>query len=123
MNEESIKVAILGASGYTGLELIRLVTGHQHMELCGISSRTHAGKTLEEVFPRFTGSRFSSVKFVMPDEVKGLGVTAAFLALPHGKAAEYAKELLAEGVKVFDLSADFRLRELSVYEEFYGEHL
>ena len=122
MSEKTIRVAILGASGYTGLELIRLVTGHPYMDLCGISSRTYAGQTLEEVFPRFAGSRFAGVKFVMPNEVKELSVSAAFLALPHGKAAEYAKELLAEGVKVFDLSADFRLRELSVYEEFYGEH-
>lgn len=117
-----VKVAILGASGYTGLELIRLVTGHPKMELCGITSRANAGKTLAEVFPRFAGSRFSEVTFVHPDSIKGMGVDAAFLALPHGKAAPYAKILLADGVKVFDLSADFRLRELSVYEEFYGEH-
>ncbi len=120
--ESSIKVAILGASGYTGLELIRLVSGHPHMELCGISSRAYAGKTLAEVFPRFAQSRFADVEFVMPDTVKDMGVDAAFLALPHGKAAEYAIELLAAGVKVFDLSADFRLRDIAVYEEFYGEH-
>jgi len=119
---KTVKIAILGASGYTGLELIRLVSGHPGMELCGISSRTYAGQSLAEVFPRFAGSRFAEVKFVMPDEVKELGVEAAFLALPHGKAAEYAIELLAAGVKVFDLSADFRLRDIAVYEEFYGEH-
>lgn len=119
---KKVKVAILGASGYTGLELIRLVTGHPGMELCGISSRSNAGKSLAEVFPRFSGSRFGEVKFVMPADVVGLGIEAAFLALPHGAAAEYAKELLAAGIKVLDLSADFRLRELSVYEEFYGEH-
>jgi len=117
-----IKVAILGASGYTGLELIRLVSSHPQMELCGITSRTHAGKALSEVFPRFRGTRFADVCFVMPSEVVGLGVEAAFLALPHGKAAPYAKELLQAGVRVFDLSADFRLNKLAVYEEFYGEH-
>jgi len=111
---QSVKVAILGASGYTGLELIRLVTGHPKMELMGISSRANAGKSLEEVFPRFSQSRFGKVKFVMPDEIVGLGVEAAFLALPHGAAAEYAKELLGKGVTVFDLSADFRLREIEV---------
>jgi len=117
-----IKVAILGASGYTGLELIRLVSGHPGMELCGITSRTNAGKKLSEVFPRFTGSRFADVPFVLPDAIQSLGVDAAFLALPHGKAAKYAMQLLEVGATVFDLSADFRLRELSVYEEFYGEH-
>jgi len=120
--DKKIKVAILGASGYTGLELIRLVTGHPGMELCGITSRTNAGKKLAEVFPRFAQSRFADVEFVMPDAICDMGVEAAFLALPHGKAAEYAMELLAVGVKVFDLSADFRLRELATYEEFYGEH-
>lgn len=120
--DKIIKVAILGASGYTGLELIRLVSGHPGMELCGITSRTNAGKKLSEVFPRFAGSRFAEVPFVLPDAIKSLGVDAAFLALPHGKAAKYAMELLETGAKVFDLSADFRLRELSVYEEFYGEH-
>jgi len=115
--DKTVKVAILGASGYTGLELIRLVSGHPGMELCGISSRAYAGKTLAEVFPRFASSRFADVKFVQPTEVVEMGVEAAFLALPHGKAAEYAI-----GVKVFDLSADFRLREISVYEDFYGEH-
>lgn len=120
--DKTIKVAILGASGYTGLELIRLVSGHPGMELCGISSRAYAGKTLAEVFPRFASSRFAEVQFVQPTEVASMGVDAAFLALPHGKAAEYAIELLAAGVKVFDLSADFRLREISVYEDFYGDH-
>ena len=119
---KTVKVAILGASGYTGLELIRLVSGHPGMELCGISSRAHAGKSLGEVFPRFAQSRFSEISFVMPDEVKKMGVEAAFLALPHGRAAEYAVDLIKAGIKVFDLSADFRLRELSVYEEFYGDH-
>ena len=122
MTDNTVKVAILGASGYTGLELIRLVSGHPQMELCGITSRTHAGKALSDVFPRFQGTRFASVKFIMPAEVSGLGVEAAFLALPHGKAATYAKELLKVGVRVFDLSADFRLNDLKVYEEFYGDH-
>lgn len=120
--DKKVRVAILGASGYTGLELIRLVNAHPRMELCGISSRTNEGKSLEEVFPRFAASRFAHVKFIHPDEVYDLGITAAFLALPHGTAAEYAQKLLTKGIKVFDLSADFRLRDLAVYQEFYGEH-
>lgn len=120
--KEMVKVAILGASGYTGLELIRLVTGHPQMELCGITSRANEGKTLSEVFPRFAGSRFGTVPFIHPEKVYDLDLQAAFLALPHGTAAEYAQGLLEKGVKVFDLSADFRLRDIERYEEFYGDH-
>ena len=119
---KAINVIILGASGYTGVELVRLISHHPQMNLCGITSRANVGRRLQEVFPRFASSRFGECKFVHPDTITELGAEAAFLALPHGKAAKYAKELLEAGVKVLDLSADFRLREESIYQEFYGAH-
>ena len=120
---ETTKVAILGASGYTGMELVRLLLVHPAAQITAATSRTHAGRRLDEVFPRFAGLAGSGLAFVEPDmdEVAASGATVAFLALPHGTAAQYAAALLDRGLRVIDLSADFRLREPSVYEEFYGE--
>lgn len=120
MNLEN--VAVVGASGYSGEELIRLLMRHPGVELACVTSRQHAGKTIEAVFPRFQAHKFSGVKFVEsdPNKVIGSGAKIAFLALPHGLAAEFARPLLAAGLRVIDLSADFRVRDEEVYAEFYG---
>lgn len=120
MNSE--KVAVVGASGYSGEELIRLLMRHPAVELVCVTSRQHAGKTVETVFPRFQGHRFSTVEF---SESTPAGIVASqarivFLALPHGLAAEFAAPLLEAGLRVIDLSADFRLKDASVYKDFYG---
>lgn len=116
------KVAIIGASGYSGEELLRYLLQHPGAEITCVTSRQHAGKTIGEVFPRFrqTGSG-SLVKFILPEvaEIAKTGAQAAFLAVPHGVAIEYASALLEAGLVVIDLSADFRLRDGAVYEEFY----
>ena len=120
-----IKVAIVGASGYTGMELLRLLLVHPHVELVAVTSRQEAGKPLAAVFPRFAGIPGSALAFSEPDPdgIAATGAEAAFLALPHGIAAEIARALLERGLRVIDLSADFRLREPAVYQEFYGhEH-
>lgn len=119
---ESIKVAIVGASGYTGSELVRLVLLHPQIELTAVTSRTEEGRELSEVFPRYKNLPGASVRFIAPDadEILKTGAKAAFLALPHGVASDYAKDLLARGIRVIDLSADFRLNDPAVYEEFYG---
>ena len=120
---ETTKVAILGASGYTGMELVRLLLAHPRAQITAATSRANAGKGIDEVFPRFAKLTGSELPFMEPDmeAVADSGAEVAFLALPHGTAAAYATELLARKIRVIDLSADFRLREASVYEEFYGE--
>lgn len=120
-----VKVAIVGASGYSGEELVRLLLHHPHAELTAVTSRHYAGKTIAEIFPKFAGHpRARSVQFSEPDVnqlAKAAGII--FLALPHGVAAEFAVPLHEKGCRVIDLSADFRLRSANVYQEFYGhEH-
>jgi N-acetyl-gamma-glutamyl-phosphate reductase len=121
-----VKVAVLGASGYSGMELLRLLLGHPHVELVAVTSRTLAGKPLSSEFPRFRGVGVAdSLTFSNPDAraLKDAGAEIAFLALPHGVSVEYAAALLDLGIKVIDLSADFRLRSAALYQEFYGaEH-
>jgi N-acetyl-gamma-glutamyl-phosphate reductase len=112
------KAAIVGASGYSGQELIRLLLRHPHVEITQFTSRQYAGKAVAEVFPRFRGQ--VDAKFTEPD-VNRINADAVFLALPHGVAAEFAPALLQKGIKVLDLSADFRLKSAAVYKEFY-EH-
>lgn len=119
---KKIKTAIVGASGYTGMELLRILLTHPAVELTAVTSRTEAGKRLDEVFPRFTKAKSASLTFSLPDPdlIASSGAEVAFLALPHGVAAEIARALLERNIKVIDLSADFRLRSPAVYEEFYG---
>ncbi|MFD2257714.1 N-acetyl-gamma-glutamyl-phosphate reductase [Luteolibacter algae] len=117
-----IKTAIVGASGYTGMELLRTLLTHPAVELTAVTSRAEAGKRLDEVFPRFSKARSAALTFCEPDPdlIASTGAEVAFLALPHGVAAEIARALLERGLKIIDLSADFRLRSPQVYEEFYG---
>jgi N-acetyl-gamma-glutamyl-phosphate reductase len=104
------------------MELLRLLLGHPGVELVAVTSRQEAGRALGEVFPRFRKAAGSDLTFIEPDPdaIAATGAQAAFLALPHGVAAEIARALLARGLRVIDLSADFRLRDAAVYEEFYG---
>lgn len=117
-----IKTAIVGASGYSGMELLRILLGHPGVELVAVTSRQEAGKPLSSVFPRFRKAPGAELAFIEPDPdaIAATGAQAAFLALPHGVAAEIARALLERGIKVLDLSADFRLSDPAVYEEFYG---
>jgi N-acetyl-gamma-glutamyl-phosphate reductase len=117
-----IKTAIVGASGYSGMELLRLLLGHPGVDLVAVTSRQEAGKPLSAVFPRFRQAPGAELAFIEPDPdaIAATGAEVAFLALPHGVAAEIARALLERGLKVIDLSADFRLNDPSVYEEFYG---
>jgi N-acetyl-gamma-glutamyl-phosphate reductase len=117
-----VKVAVFGASGYSGIELLRLLLRHPQAEIVAVTSRAQAGKTLSAEFPRFRGiGSADKLTFTPPDvaAVKALGAEVAFLALPHGVSAEYAQSLLDAGIKVIDLSADFRLRSEALYQEFY----
>lgn len=114
-----IRTAVLGASGYSGEELLRLLLRHPDCEIRIITSRQNAGAGIETVFPRFAGS---GLTFSNPDADKiASECSAAFLALPHGLAAEFALPLLKKGLKVFDLSADFRINNPQTYKKYYKE--
>src|SRR5207244_5843354 len=116
------KVAVVGAAGYTGEELVRLPLAHPHVDLVAATSRQLAGKSLAQVFPRFSHHKTAAgLKFSDPDpEQLAREAGLVFLALPHGLAAEFAKPLLSAGARVVDLSADFRIKNAAVYQEFYG---
>ena len=116
------KVAIIGASGYSGEELVRLLLSHPQVELSAVTSRQYAGQTLARVFPKFGHHpRARSLHFSEPRaEVLARQAQIVFLALPHGVAAEYAIPLLQLGCQVIDLSADFRVRSAAVYKDFYA---
>jgi N-acetyl-gamma-glutamyl-phosphate reductase len=117
-----VNVAIAGATGYSGEELIRLLMRHPAVELACVTSRGNAGMRLEEVFPRFQAHKYSGLQFAPsePEAIVASGAKCAFLALPHGTAAPFAQALLEAGVRVIDLSADFRIKDPAVYKEFYG---
>lgn len=123
-----IRAAIIGASGYSGEELVRLLLHHPRVALRAITSRAKAGVPLGRVFPRFADHPVArKLAFLRPelaDVLAALGPEKAravvFLALPHGVAAEWAVPLVQAGLRVIDLSADFRLRSAAAYKEFYG---
>src|SRR5208282_5797827 len=116
------KIAVIGASGYSGEELVRLLLHHPHAELVAVTSRQYAGQTLAQVFPKFASHpKSKSLRFSEPKaELLAKQAEVVFLALPHGVAAEYAVPLLDAGCGIIDLSADFRLKSAKIYKEFYA---
>jgi len=115
------KIAVLGGSGYAGGELLRLLLAHPDCEIQAVTSRQYANEPLYRVHPNLRG--VSTLKFQKPNPEAVSNCDFAFLALPHGKAASIVPDLLARGMKVIDLTADFRLKNLSGYKEYYGwEH-
>jgi N-acetyl-gamma-glutamyl-phosphate reductase len=118
-----VKVAVIGASGYVGEELVQLLLHHPYADLVAVTSRQFAGKTLGEIFPRFSHyQKAAELRCVEPDPPRLAQMAKTiFLALPHGLAAEFAKPLLQASARVVDLSADFRVRDPKTYKEFYGE--
>jgi len=116
------KIAVIGASGYSGEELVNRLLHHPHAELVAVTSRQNAGQTLAQVFPKFASHpKSKTLRFTDPNaEVLAKQADVVFLALPHGVAAEYAVPLLNAGCSVIDLSADFRLKSAAIYQEFYA---
>src|ERR1700759_1128304 len=117
-----VKVGIVGASGYSGEELVRLLLTHPHVELTAVTSRQYAGQTLAQVFPKFGHHPASkTIRFTEPNaSLLAKQAQVIFLALPHGVSAEFAVPLLQQGCQVIDLSADFRLKSAAVYKDFYA---
>lgn len=118
-----MKVGIIGASGYSGETLVKLLLGHPRVTLSVVTSRSHAGKPLAQVIPALRGFD-QGLKFVDSDAsaLAASDVELFFLALPHGAAADYARVLVPAGKRVIDLSADFRIADLNTYEKYYGKH-
>ncbi|MDZ4787788.1 MAG: N-acetyl-gamma-glutamyl-phosphate reductase [Blastochloris sp.] len=117
-----LKVAVIGASGYTGEELLRVLLQHPHVSLTAITSRQLAGQSLNKVLGPLADSANLAFENLSPEEVS-TRAEVFFLALPHGVAAEYAVPLIKAGKTVFDLSADFRLKNPVKYLEYYhAEH-
>jgi len=114
-----IPVAVVGASGYTGAELLRLLAGHPQVELRGLYARRAAGSQLSEVFPQFTDVITSDIDSFDADRVAETA-EVAFCALPHGQSARAVAALRKRDVMVVDLSADFRLNDADVYAQWYG---
>jgi N-acetyl-gamma-glutamyl-phosphate reductase len=111
-------VLIAGASGYAGALAAKLVWGHPRLELVRITARTDAGRRLDELYPEHG----VPLTLEQPSEEGGEGANAAIVAYPHGAAAPVVAGLRQAGLPVVDLSADFRLRDLTTYERWYGEH-
>jgi N-acetyl-gamma-glutamyl-phosphate reductase len=113
-----IKVGIVGGTGYTGVELLRILASHPDAEVRAITSRKDAGTKVADMFPSLRG--VYDLAFVGPAEAGLTSCNVVFFATPHGVAMAQARELVGAGVKVIDLAADFRLRDPTVFEKWYG---
>jgi len=116
-----VKVLIFGATGYTGMELIRLLGNHPEARVMAGSSRNWAGRKVSDAFPFITRANDFNL-FELAYLLENPTADIAFLALPHGESATTAASLLEAGIKVIDLSADSRLKDLAVYQKWYGTH-
>lgn len=114
-----IKVAIYGATGYTGFELIRLLLSHSGARITALTSEQFADLPLDRAFAPFRG-KLGKVTFGKMEQMRPEETDAVFLALPHTVSASVAGEILSRGTRVIDLSADFRLRRVPLYESVYG---
>jgi N-acetyl-gamma-glutamyl-phosphate reductase len=117
------KIGIIGASGYTGADAVRLLARHPGVEITALTANTHAGKMMDEVFPHFF--MLDLPRLVDWEKVDWTELDAAFCGLPHGTTQEITAAVIAANpaIKILDMSADFRLRDMSVYAQWYGhEH-
>ena len=116
-----IRVGVVGGTGYTGVELLRLLALHPDVKLEAVTSRGEAGTAVAELFPNLRG--YLDLQFTEPDAKLLASCDVVFFATPNGIAMGMARALLEEGVKIIDLAADFRLRDPRLWQEWYGlEH-
>ena len=114
-----IKVGIVGGTGYTGVELLRLLASHPNAELTAITSRSEKGKPVSALFPNLRG--IVDLVFTEPTVANLKGCDVVFFATPHGVAQSLVPEILAADIRVIDLSADFRIRDIDIWEKWYGQ--
>jgi N-acetyl-gamma-glutamyl-phosphate reductase len=113
-----IKIGIVGGTGYTGVELLRILAAHPQAQLTAITSRKEDGMPVADMFPSLRGH--VALAFSAPEKARLDQCDVVFFATPHGVAMAQARELLAAGVKVIDLAADFRLKDTATFEKWYG---
>ena len=112
-----IRVGIVGGTGYTGVELLRLLVRHPAARIASITSRGEAGTRVDALFPSLRGH--VDLRFVEPSAKSASGCDVVFFATPHGVAMSQARELVGAGIRVIDLAADFRLRDPALFERWY----
>ena len=118
MQNKTLKIGIVGGTGYTGVELLRLLAVHPYVEIAAVTSRGEAGLPVADMFPSLRG--FVKVMFSDPATVD-LGVCdVVFFATPNGIAMQQTRDLMAKGVRVIDLAADFRIQDIPTWEKWYG---
>ncbi|WP_417227376.1 N-acetyl-gamma-glutamyl-phosphate reductase [Amphritea sp.] len=116
-----IKVGIVGGTGYTGVELLRLLANHPEVSVEVITSRSEEGMRIDDMYPNLRGHY--DLQFTVPDVDRLAQCDAVFFATPHGVAMKMAPELVERGVRVIDLGADFRIKDLELWSKWYGmEH-
>jgi N-acetyl-gamma-glutamyl-phosphate reductase len=113
-----IRVGIVGGTGYTGVELLRILSLHPQARITAVTSRADAGAPLEQVYPSL--QHLAGLRFVAPECAHLLDCDVVFFATPNGTAMQMAGELLAHGIKVIDLAADFRIKDVAEWEKWYG---
>jgi N-acetyl-gamma-glutamyl-phosphate reductase len=117
MSADKIRIGVIGASGYTGADLVRLAARHPAVDIAVLTANTHAGKPVHEVFAHLGGLALPIL--IKNEEADWSGIDAVFCGLPHATSQEVIAKL-PRGLKVIDMSADFRLRDAAVYEKWYG---
>ncbi|MCP5468448.1 MAG: N-acetyl-gamma-glutamyl-phosphate reductase [Deltaproteobacteria bacterium] len=121
MTSKQVSIAVIGATGYTGVELVRLLQEHPQVKITHLTSESFAGKKFSECFPAFSGRVDTTLSPLDVDKM-AKDLDLAFLCVPHQEAAKTVKLFLDKKVKVIDLSADFRLNDVKTYEAWYGPH-
>jgi N-acetyl-gamma-glutamyl-phosphate reductase len=118
MQKNKIKVGIVGGTGYTGVELLRLLAEHPNVVLTSITSRGEAGQPVSDMFPSLRG--YVDLLFTDPAQADLQSCDVVFFATPNGIAMQQTRDLLEAGVRVIDLAADFRIMDIAVWEKWYG---
>ncbi len=118
MSSKQIKVAVVGGTGYTGVELLRLLVNHPHVEIVAVTSRSEAGQPVAEMYPNLRGH--IDLAFSEPRVEMLAAADVVFFATPNGTAMKMVPALLDAGVRVIDLAADFRLRDAELWQQWYG---
>ena len=118
MAGKKLKIGIVGGTGYTGVELLRLLAQHPHCELKIITSRQEAGTPVAGMFPNLRG--YVDLDFTAPSDDALKGCDIVFFATPNGVAMQQARTLFDAGVRIIDIAADFRIKDVAVWEKWYG---
>jgi N-acetyl-gamma-glutamyl-phosphate reductase len=118
VDEAMVKVGIVGGTGYTGVELLRLLAGHPEVDVAVITSRAEAGRPVSDIYPNLRGH--FDIPFTEPELDQLKACDLVFFATPNGTAMKMVPELLNGNCKVIDLAADFRIKDIAVWEQWYG---